>query len=310
MPLDPQAQAVLDQLAALNLPPNYTVTPLEARANAKLRPSVPGPEVSTVEDRVIQGPGGDVPVRIYTPAGAGPFPVLVWFHGGGMVLGDLDTADGTARHLCVGAGCVVVSVDYRLAPEHKFPAAPEDCYAATEWVSKNADSMGVDANRMAVGGDSAGGNLATVVALMSRDRGGPPLVFHLVALMSRDRGGPPLVFHLVVYPMVDRDFNTESYRSNADGYLLTRDSMRWYWNHYLGTEADTDTHGGPGLQHRIVPIERGWIPADARLDEMVLDYLGTEADTAIPSHLSPRDPYEPVFGQIKQGRGFRAPPDQ
>ena len=222
MPLDPQAQAVLDQLAALNLPPNYTVTPLEARANAKLRPSVPGPEVSTVEDRVIQGPGGDVPVRIYTPAGAGPFPVLVWFHGGGMVLGDLDTADGTARHLCVGAGCVVVSVDYRLAPEHKFPAAPEDCYAATEWVSKNADSMGVDANRMAVGGDSAGGNLATVVALM-----------------SRDRGGPPLVFHLVVYPMVDRDFNTESYRSNADGYLLTRDSMRWYWNHYLGTEADT-----------------------------------------------------------------------
>ena len=222
MPLDPQAQAVLDQLAALNLPPNHTVTPSEARANAKLRPSVPGPEVSTVEGRVIPGPGGDVPVRIYTPAGAGPFPVLVWFHGGGMVLGDLDTADGTARHLCVGAGCVVVSVDYRLAPEHKFPAAPEDCYAATEWVSKNAASIDVDANRMALGGDSAGGNLATVVALM-----------------SRDRGGPSLVFQLVVYPMVDRDFNTESYRSNADGYLLTRDSMIWYWNHYLGAEADT-----------------------------------------------------------------------
>ena len=221
MPLDPQAQAVLDQLAALNLPPNYTVTPSEARANAKLRPSVPGPEVSMVEGRVIPGPGGDVPVRIYTPAGAGPFPVLVWFHGGGMVLGDLDTADGTARHLCVGAGCVVVSVDYRLAPEHKFPAAPEDCYAATEWVSKNAASIDGDPNRIAVGGDSAGGNLATVVALM-----------------SRDRGGPSLVFQLVVYPMVDRDFNTESYRSNADGYLLTRDSMIWYWNHYLSAETD------------------------------------------------------------------------
>ncbi|MCZ6614244.1 MAG: alpha/beta hydrolase [Chloroflexi bacterium] len=222
MPLDPQAQAVLDQLAALNLPPNYTVTPSEARANAKLRPSVPGPEVSAVEARVIPGPVGDVPVRIYTPAGAGPFPVLVWFHGGGMVLGDLDMADGTARHLCVGAGCVVVSVDYRLAPEHTFPAAPEDCYAATEWVSKNAGSMDVDPNRMAVGGDSAGGNLATVVALM-----------------SRDRGGPPLAFQLVVYPMVDRDFTTESYRSNADGYLLTRDSMIWYWNHYVGAETDT-----------------------------------------------------------------------
>ena len=222
MPLAPQAQAVLDQMAALNLPPNHTVTSSEARANAKLRPSAPGPEVSAVEARIIPGPGGDVPVRIYTPAGAGPFPVLVWFHGGGMVLGDLDRADGTVRRLCVGAGCVVVSVDYRRAPEHTFPAASEDCYAATEWVSKNADGMDVDPSRMAVGGDSAGGNLATVVALM-----------------SRDRGGPPLAFQLVVYPMVNRDFDTESYRSNADGYLLTRDSMIWYWNHYMGAETDT-----------------------------------------------------------------------
>ena len=231
MPLDPQAQAVLDQVAALNIPPNHTVTLSEARANARLRPIAPGPEVLAVEGRVIPGPGGDLPVRIYTPAGKRPLPVLVWFHGGGIVLGDLETADGTARNLCVGAGCVVVSVDYRLAPEHRFPAAPEDCYAAAEWVSKNADGMDVDPGRMAVGGDSAGGNLATVVALM-----------------SRDRGGPPLVFPLVVYPMVDRDFNTESYRSNADGYLLTRDSMIWYWNHYMGAETDISSPYAVPLQ--------------------------------------------------------------
>ena len=123
MPLDPQAQAVLDQLAALGLPAVNEVSPQEARANAKLRPRAQGPEVAKVEDRSIPGPDGDVPVRIYTPEGTGPFPIMVWYHGGGWVIGDLESADGPSRHLCVGADCVVVSVDYRLAPETKFPRA-------------------------------------------------------------------------------------------------------------------------------------------------------------------------------------------
>ena len=221
MPVDPQAQQVLDQLAALGLQPNYTVSPAEARRNSKSRPTAPGPEVAKVEDRSIPGVGPDIPVRIYTPSGDGPFPAVGWFHGGGWVVGDLDTADGTARHLAVGAGCVVVSVDYRLAPEAKFPAASDDCYAATEWITQNAASINVDPARIAVGGDSAGGNLAAAVALM-----------------AKDRGGPSLVFQLLVYPVTAMDFGTGSYRQNSNGPLLTEDAMKWYWKQYLSSEAD------------------------------------------------------------------------
>ena len=223
MPLDPQAQAVLDQTAALGLPPNHTVTPTEARANGKARPKAPGPEVAKVEDKNIPGPDGQIPVRVYTPDGGGPFPILVWFHGGGWVVGDLDTSDGTARHLAVGADCVVVSVDYRLAPEPQCPGPAEDCYAATQWVAQNAASIDGDPSRIAVGGDSAGGNLATVVCLM-----------------ARDRQGPSLVHQLLVYPVTERDFYTPSYGENADGYSLTRDSMRWYWMHYLVDNEDAN----------------------------------------------------------------------
>ena len=221
MPLDPQAQQVLDQLQALGLPPNETVSPAEARVNSKSRPRAPGPEVTKVEDLTIPGVGPDIPVRIYTPSGNGPFPALGWFHGGGWVVGDLDTADGPARHLAVEAGCVVVSVDYRLAPEAKFPAAADDCYAATQWIVENAAGIGVDPTRIAVGGDSAGGNLAAVVSLM-----------------AKDRGGPPLVFQLLVYPVTNRDYGTGSYRQNANGYSLTTDGMKWYWNQYLSSDAD------------------------------------------------------------------------
>lgn len=223
MPLDPQAQAVLDQIASLGLPPNHTVSPAQARINAASRPRTPGPEVTKVEDRNIPGPDGDVPVRIYTPEGTGPLPVLVWFHGGGWVIGDLESADGTARHLTVGAGCVVVSVDYRLAPETKFPGPVEDCYAATQWVVENASSLGIDPSRVAVGGDSAGGNLAAAVALM-----------------ARDRAGAALAFQLLVYPVTARDFSSGSYQQNAEGYMLTQDGMRWYWDQYLQRSADAD----------------------------------------------------------------------
>ena len=221
MPLDPQIVAVMEAAAAMGLPPNHQVSPAEARVNSKARLRAVGPEVGAVQDCAIPGPDGTVPARIYTPAGAGPFPGLAWFHGGGWVVGDLDTADAAARNMCAGADCVVVSVDYRLAPETKFPGPAEDCYAATQWLAANAAALNVDPDRIAVGGDSAGGNLAAAVALM-----------------ARDRGGCPLAFQLLVYPVARRDFDGASYRENADGYQLTRDTMIWYWNHYLASDAD------------------------------------------------------------------------
>lgn len=221
MPLDPQIVAVMEAAAALGLPPSHQVSPAEARVNTKARLRAVGPEVGAVQEVALPGPDCDVPARIYTPAGAGPFPGLAWFHGGGWVVGDLDTADAAARNMCAGAGCVVASVDYRLAPETRFPGPAEDCYAATQWLAANAAALNVDPGRIAVGGDSAGGNLAAAVALM-----------------SRDRGGCPLVFQLLVYPVTQRDFDRASYRENAEGYQLTRDTMIWYWDHYLAADAD------------------------------------------------------------------------
>lgn len=221
MPLDPQAQQVMEQIAALGFPPNHLVTPQQARLNAKARPRAAGPAVARVEERTIPGPGAAIPVRIYTPQGSGPLPILVWFHGGGWVIGDLDSADATARHLTIGAGCIVISVDYRLAPETKFPGPADDCYAATVWAAQHAASLGGDAERIAVGGDSAGGNLAAAVALM-----------------ARDRSGPALAFQLLVYPVTAWDFTTDSYQRCADGYMLTKITMQWYWDQYLHTSAD------------------------------------------------------------------------
>jgi len=229
MPLDPQAQQVLDLIAELGLPPNHTVSPEEARINAAARPRAAGPEVAKVEDRKISGSGAAIPVRIYTPAGPGPFPILVWYHGGGWVIGDLESADASARHLTVGAECVTISVDYRLAPETKFPGPADDCYDAAVWAAQNAASINGDASRIAVGGDSAGGNLAAAISLM-----------------ARDRGNPPLAFQLLVYPVTARDFSTNSYQQNADGYLLSKDSMQWYWDHYLQSLADaSDPYAAP-----------------------------------------------------------------
>jgi acetyl esterase len=180
-----------------------------------------GPEVSRVEMREADGPAGKIRVRIYAPAGDAPKPGLVFFHGGGFVVCDLESHDATCRELANGADCVVVSVEYRLAPEAKFPAAPEDCYAATQWVSREADELGIDVTRIAVAGDSAGGNLAAVVALM-----------------SRDRGGPSLIHQLLIYPVTDNRFDTTSYKDNGNGYFLSANMMRWFWHHYLESEAD------------------------------------------------------------------------
>lgn len=219
MPLDPQARAFLDRVAAAGLPSVEQMTVEEARAaNLRLaRLAGPPAPVAGVVDRTIPGPAGALPIRIYTPAGTSPFPALVYFHGGGWVVGTLDVVDGPCRALAVQAGRVVISVDYRLAPEHQFPAGLEDAYAATAWVAAQAAELGVDPAHLAVGGDSAGGNLAAAVTLL-----------------ARDRGGPPLDYQLLIYPATDRDFTTASYLANADGYFLTRNASIWFWGHYLG----------------------------------------------------------------------------
>ena len=223
MPVHPQVQAVLDQAAALGAPPMNTLPPAVIRANREAAPQVPGPEVARVEDRLVPGPGGDIPVRLYTPEGRGPFPILLYFHGGGWVLGSIQMSDPTCRHLANAAGCMVASVEYRLAPEARFPAAPEDCYAATVWVAKNAATIGADPRRVAVGGVSAGGNLAAAVALM-----------------ARDKGGPPLAHQLLINPVIERDFSTDSYRHNAEGYMISKDSMVWFWDLYLRDDGDAE----------------------------------------------------------------------
>ena len=220
MPLHPQAQEVIDATRALGLPPANTVTPAEARANAAKRPRAPGPEVGKVWDRSVPGPASDVPVRIYTPEGDGPFPILVWYHGGGWVVGNLESADGTARHLCVGSRCVVVSVDYRLSPEAKFPEPFDDCYYATVWASDHADEIGGVPGVVAVGGDSAGGNLAAAVSIK-----------------AAETGDFRVSHQLLVYPVTDAKFDTGSYVDNGVGYNLDLDVMIWYWDQYLADHS-------------------------------------------------------------------------
>jgi acetyl esterase len=177
-------------------------------------------KLAEVEDRRIPGAAGEIGVRVYRPEGRAPLPALVYFHGGGWVIGSLETHDGACRELANRVGCVVVSVDYRLAPESRYPAAAEDCYAATKWVAGNAQALGVDPARIGIGGDSAGGNLTAVVALM-----------------ARDRGGPALRHQLLIYPVTDADFGRPSYRENAEGYLLTTKAMEWFWGHYVPDPA-------------------------------------------------------------------------
>jgi len=223
MALDPQVQVLLDQMAAAGQTAFHSQTPADARKamGAMIEVLGPGPAVHKVEDRKIPGPGADIPLRIYTPSG-NPNGILVYFHGGGWVVGDLATYDYVCRALTNEAGCTVVSVDYRLAPEHKFPAGPDDCYAATQWVSKNAASLGSDADHIAVGGDSAGGNLAAVISLM-----------------ARDRGGPRIRHQMLIYPALDAAMNTASQKEfTADGFVLSKLDMEWFWGHYLKSPKD------------------------------------------------------------------------
>src|SRR5438093_13734257 len=218
MPLDPQAQKLVDAMAALNLKPVEEASPEAARESMRRRTAALGPfeEVAAVTDHRVPVAGGAIAARIYVPDGRGPHPALVFYHGGGWVIGDLYTHDGICRSLANAAGCVVASVDYRLAPESKYPVAARDSYAALRWLVADAARLGVDPRRVAVGGDSAGGNLATVVALM-----------------ARERGGPALAHQVLLYPVTNHDLDTPSYHENATGYVLTREAMRWFWRHYL-----------------------------------------------------------------------------
>jgi acetyl esterase len=218
MPVDPQIQALLD--LGTGVPATNTLSVAEARVQyeGRARLMAPAAEVAAVTERVIAGPGGDLKLRVYRPLGQGPFPLLAFFHGSGFVLCSLDTHDGMCRNLSAGAGCVVVSVDYRLAPEHKYPAGLDDCVFATRWIAEHAGELNGDVNRLALCGDSAGGNIAAAAALR-----------------FRDEGGPRLSGQLLIYPVTDYHTpGTPSYRENAEGYGLTHDTMVWFWDHYLG----------------------------------------------------------------------------
>jgi len=232
--LHPDVRAVLAALEAEGGPQLETLPVVEARrlAAEALKPTDGEPEpVGTIQDLRIPGPASDIPVRVYTPEGSGPFSGLAYFHGGGWVLCDLDTHDVVCRAIARRAPAVVVAVDYRLAPEHKFPAAVEDAFAATRWVSENAARLNIDRRRIAVGGDSAGGNLSAVVSLKSR------------------QSGPKIALQILVYPVTDlSSFDTTSYREFGDGYHLTKSEMEWFRREYLSNpEQAADPDASPLL---------------------------------------------------------------
>jgi acetyl esterase len=253
MPVHPEAQQLLTLLEQAGLPPFEESTVPNARAAGQGFVELQGEPapVDDVADRTVPGPAGDIPIRVYRPAGHGPLPVVVYYHGGGWVIGDLEVVDRPCRLLASAAQAVVVSVDYRLAPEHPYPAAFDDCYAATVWVAANAGELGVDSVRLAVAGDSAGGNLAAAVALA-----------------ARDRGGPEIAAQLLIYPVTNFDFGTESYRENADGYLLTRGSMQWFWAHYLGAQdVPKDPYACPARADSLAGLPPAYL-ASAEYDPL------------------------------------------
>jgi acetyl esterase/lipase len=223
--LHPQIVKAIEAMKKAGLRPIESMTPAEARAQmeatAMSRKAVPLP-VARVEEREIPGPTGPIRLRLYWPNASGVLPAIAYYHGGGHVIGSLDTHDLIARNLCAGAAALVASVDYRMGPEHRFPAAVEDSFAALEWLYRNAAGLGADPDRLGVHGDSAGANLAAVMALL-----------------ARDAGGPRLRLQSLVYPVTDYTLSTPSYAKFAEGYgLLTRGAMIWFQQHYLRSPAD------------------------------------------------------------------------
>jgi len=231
----PEIAGLLEQMGATPAPGLTSLSPDGARAFTKQMfpdPEEPTP-VGDVMDLEIGELGNEFGIRVYVPEGEGPFSTLLYFHGGGWVLGDIDSYDETCRRFVDETGAMVVSVDYRLAPEHQFPTPLNDCYTAAEWVVNNAESMQIDENNIAIGGDSAGANLAAAVTLL-----------------ARDRGGPEFTHQVLIYPVTDYAFDTDSYEENADGYLLTKDDMETFWNQYLPNKIDGKNPYASPLQAR------------------------------------------------------------
>ncbi|MEO3756888.1 alpha/beta hydrolase [Mycobacterium sp. B14F4] len=234
MSLDPQIAAMIESLDS-GFPAVHTMTGAQARATIRSRLVPPDqPEaVASINELTIGGSDGPIPVRVYRPESAEPLPVLVYAHGGGFVFCDLDSHDGLCRSLANLIPAVVVSVAYRLAPEHRWPAAAEDVYAATRWAADNAAELGADPDRIVVGGDSAGGNLAAVTAVM-----------------ARDSGGPGLAAQLLLYPMIAANFDTESYRLYGRGFYNPRPALQWYWDQYVPSDTDrTHPYASPLQAH-------------------------------------------------------------
>lgn len=238
MVLDPTMKAFLDQMAAQPGPKMHELSPVEGRAMFAALMELVGPKdvpIGKVSNLTCAGPSGDIALRNYTPVAAATeaLPTLVFYHGGGFVIGNLDTHDGLCRILANEAGVRVIAIDYRLAPEHKFPAAVDDAYAALAFVEANAMELGVDANRLAVGGDSAGGALAAVMAQM-----------------AKEKGGPGLAFQLLLFPVTQIGGETNSLRDFAEGHFLERAGLEWFFEAYLPKDADRN-------DPRISPLSAG-----------------------------------------------------
>jgi acetyl esterase len=222
MPVNPKIQYFLDQLNTMPAIPMDQITPEAMRSSeASQLAAQPKEPVEKVEDRTIPLAGRSLPIRVYTPTGEAPYPALVFYHGGGWVLGSIESHDAVCRELANLASCVVVSVEYRLAPEYKFPAAVDDAYESLEWVASHATELGIDKDRIAVGGDSAGGNLATVACLI-----------------TKERNGPNVVHQLLLYPSTGPASDYPSMAENAKGYLLTGEMMGWFQTQYLQSDKD------------------------------------------------------------------------
>ena len=239
MPVDPQVQVVLDLLGSLGLSQLSDVPYDQLRAlTLEMSKQRPPDDVAAVRDISAPGPGGDISIRLYRPIGsteADRLGCLVYMHGGGWTIGSVESYDGLCRTIANRAGVAVASIEYRLGPEHRYPAAVDDCWAATKWIAANAASLGIDAARLAVGGDSAGGNLAAIVTLL-----------------ARDSGGPALKHQALIYPAVDARMTAASIDENAKGFLLTKADMIWFYGHYVGDQKvdPTDWHISPLLHAR------------------------------------------------------------
>jgi len=244
--MDPEVRTVMDLMESFfPRPSTGTISIADARAQIVAGSgALQGDEVASVEDRLVPGPdGNEIPIRVYRPSDAADLPVVVYFHGGGFVLCGLDTHDGLCRQITNAVDCVTVSVDYRLAPEHKYPAAPRDSFAVTQWVVDNAYDEGWDGSRLAVAGDSAGGNLAAVVAQM-----------------CRDLGGPDLALQLLVYPVVDPMGTYPSHTSNGRGYFLEQLDMDWYHEQYFATPADgIEPYAAPIRAESLAGLPPGYV---------------------------------------------------